>query len=319
MIFMKRLVFILFMIVLIALAAYYLFYGQSTLNPLISDFTLKNPSKVNRISLADQHNNLIILKTEEGWESKGEKISTRKSEEVLILAGLVETIAPAPVTLIDSITAYLKKGITISFYQDKKKITSYQLCKYNKALYARKPRSEMIFKIAVRGYQNTDLLALMSLNLKDWKENIIIDLMPDEIKTIIIRFPNTEKAGFKLIVDSMDIPQIYDLKGVFQQDLVAVSKVKQYLHFFSGIRYYPTRGIDISDSIVRQQVPFCELRITSHDSDVIDLSFYRRIDKETGQPDPYEFITLLPDVGVVLLKYSDFDPIMVELGYFLKN
>lgn len=95
--------------------------------------------------------------------------------------------------------------------------------------------------------------------------------------------------------------------------------VEAYLYFFSDVQYYEVGNNFSTDELVHNQHPFCSIVIISRNSDKIVIKGYKPINPETNGSDPSGFYAIDPDLGLIFIKYIDFDPILVEQDYFLKN
>jgi hypothetical protein len=317
---MRSKAFILSIILLAGLAVYFfLLRNNTTLNPYASDFSLSDPEKVTKISITDNGGTISLVKTAEGWKTGEVTAIQHKVEDLLILMHLVETGSPASIEFASEINACIDEGINIICYQDKKVIISFYLCKFNRALYARKQGNRKAYRISVRGYGNTDLTAIITSRLQAWQQNVIIDLAPKEIKLVSIHYPGTSKNGFSLIVDSTGNPYLFDEEGRLIEQTLKHQRTKDYFYSFSGIRYYDVKKEFPDKTFLKNEKPFCELKIAARDSSIISIKGYRITDPETGESNSAEFYTVHPEFGLILLKYSDFDPILVERDYFLKN
>lgn len=317
---MKRLAFILSIIILIILAAYYfVFRDNTTLNPFVSDFALDNPAGITKIRISDQRGTSSLLRTTEGWKIEDMVVFQQKVEDLLLLANLIETRAPAPIEHIDTITTCLDEGKEVTFYHGKKVIKSFKLCNYNHALFARKTNSRKAFRISVRGYSNTDLAAIITSRKQDWQQDIIVDMKPGEIQLVSIRYPGTHKNGFDLMLDDTGNPFLFDDKGKPVEQHINYQRVEEYLYSFNCIKFFDAEKNSPANIFIINKDPFFELKLVNSKSDSISIAGYRLIDKNTGKLNPAGFLAEHTDYGLIFLKYSDLDPILVELHYFLKN
>lgn len=317
---MRRNAFILSISLLTGLAVYILiFRNNTTLNPFTSDFSLSDPDKVTIINITDSEGTISLRKTEEGWKTGEVIILQEKAEDLLMLLHLLETRSPTPIEFEVDINACIDEGVKITCYQNKKVLKSFSLCKFNRALYARKQNTQRAYRISVRGYDNTDLTAIVTSRLQAWQQNSIIDLAATDIKLVSVHYPGTTKKGFILSVDSTGYLNLYNEKGMPVEMTLRDQRVKDYFYFFSGIRYFDA-GKEFPDKrFIKNDSPFFILKIESWNSTVILIEGYGITDPETGKLNPEGFYAIHKKLGVIFLKYIDFDPILVDRDYFLKN
>ncbi len=310
---MKRSVFILTILILLGIAVYFsLFRNNTTLNPFASGFALKDPGLVTKIQIYDNYSTISLEKINGKWNMGDRPAFHRKVEDLLLLASLIEISAPAPVSYIDSINLGLEQGTTITFFHNRKVLNSFSLCKYNFALYAKQEYSRKAYRISIRGYSNTDLSAMVSSNPQNWQQNVIIDLAASDIRSISVKYSDPKKRGYILEIDSMGKPSLFDQNNKPIEQSTHVEHVEEYLYFFSEISFYKSNKSIVVDELIMNETPFCELKITSQNSDSILINGHRLTD-------PTCFYASHPDFGTVFLNYRDFDPILMDLDYFLKN
>lgn len=317
---MKRTLFIISIILLGGISAYLaIFRTKGTISSSGSKFAINDPSKITRIIIEDSYNKISIVKEAKEWKIGNIPVDQQKITDALLLASYVETKAPAPIEYADSITACLQNGANVTFYQGRKIVKAYTLCKYNKALYARNSNSQKLFRISVRGHSTVDLTAVFNSKIQKWRENIIIDLAPSDIKEISINYKNSDRKGFILQIDSTGKPFLFDQEKKPIRQYILNERIEEYVYFFSDIQYYEVGKNYTIDEITHNQLPFISIAITLRNSDKKVINGYKSIDPETKDSDPAGFYAIDPDLGIIFLKYIDFDPILVEQEYFLKN
>jgi hypothetical protein len=317
---MKRVIFIISIILLGGLGAYlYLFRNKGTFNSFGSHFALSDPSEVTRIIIENNFDTCILVKQTREWKINNRTAAPQTIADALFLAGHIETIAPAPLKFADSITNCLQSGTNVSFYKGHKLIKAFTLCKFKEALYARKSGSRKDFRISVRGHSNVDLTAIFTTNILSWRENIIIDFAPRNINQISVTYPASDKSGFILQMDENGHPNLFTEKmNPVKQELLP-DRVQEYLHFFTDIRYNKVEENHLEKAVLKNRLPFCKISIITRNSDKKIIEGYTKINLETGRSDHAGFYAVDPELGTVFLSYNDFDPILVEQDYFLKN
>ena len=310
---MKRKLSILVLVILLGITGYYtVFRNNSTLNPFTTDFALRDPDRITKITISDLHGTISMDKIEGTWKIGERQLSNQKVKDLLFLVSLIEISAPAPVSSADTINYCLQQGARITFYHNKRIANSFSLCKHGLFLYAMQKDSRKAYRISIRGYGNTDLSALVSSELQAWKKNSLIDLGASDIKSVSINYADPKKRGFFLQLDSINRPVLFDLNGQGIEQPIDMEQMKEYLYFFSDIKHYPDESSTLHDDLIKHETPFCKLIISSQKSDTIEIDGYR-------SNNPNGFYASHPEFGLIFLKYRDFDPILVTLDYFLKN
>jgi hypothetical protein len=318
---MRKIIYLILTILVLGIVAYYaLLYKNSSFRKNETRFRLKDPETITEIQIISATDTSILLKSPKYWKIDEEPANPEKINNLLILASQMEAIAPVPLTGKNNVVDAMENGIEIRYKNHWKNSLSYSLFRMDGQIYARIKNSRNAYRIRVKGYPNIDLLKLFNPSKSNWKSNIIIDFHPEDISMIKLSYPGHPSEGFQITIR-------YDEKKIIISDAKdnAIENVNneliyEYLYYFRNIHQIPMTNSEIPDkSISVGKSPFFLLMLSGLAGDTLELAGYRKSEKGTGQPDRNYFYGITPGNNPIILKYSDFDAILVPLDYFRKK
>jgi hypothetical protein len=318
---MKNYILLILVVLVLGLAAYFSMNRKgSTLHKRDIHFAVEVPDAITKILIESKNARTDLEKINNQWHVNGEEGNQERIHDLLIISELIEADAPVSFSQTDSINQQLKNGTRISFYEGKRRIYSFLLCKWENMLFARNIRSEKPFRVSVKGYPNIDLVRVFSASATDWTSNILIDLTPDAIEQVKIDYPSKQSRSFHLIVAENGKYTLFGPDSTNLSLKVDHEIAKEYCSFFSKIRFtHLPDSVKVDIAVIRNQKPLFILNIKSSGNKPIRLEGYQKVDSLTHVADSYRFYTIDPDRGLILLNFSDFDPILVSPEYFLKK
>jgi len=315
---MRKILFILVILIISGLAAYYLHqHRSSTLHSRDTGFNLPDRNKIDRINIASGIKILSIVHEDGRWSIDNKPVNQERVSDLLVLASKLEAKSPAAKSAEMVLTEKLKSGTEIFYYSGKKLIRSYHICKWNLQLFACLHKSERIFQVEARGYPNVDLIKVMNADISYWLDHNILNIHPENIRLVKIHYPENSDNDF--ILKQIE-PGKYQLSDQNNNILTSADKelMTLYLHFFQNIGYHSVQDDEKQDTSNLKE-PFFNLVVETNEKDVIELSGYRKNDRETNQTNTVGFYGKLNKKKVVNMKYSDIDPVLLELKDFLKK
>lgn len=316
---MKRTVFLLVIILLTILAAYLVFFrGKSTLGSRGTQFALSHRNQVSEIIIEWGSDELRLYKSGDNWMIDDAKVDKQRMLDLLLLNENIEIISPAPMSSIDSITNCLDSGKSIHFLSGSKTLLAYNLCTFNRQLFARKIGASKIFRIASRGFSEVDLSQLLSTEKSFWMGNVLISLPPADIRLVNIHYMPETIKDFALFSDGDKIA-VKGSEEELNNSNINKAFVSDYLQFFSGISFEKPQNDKLLLDAIQQEIPFFSLQIINALGEETKLAGFRIPGENTPGFNPYKFCAITVDGECILLNYSDFDPILVSFQDFLKN
>jgi hypothetical protein len=155
-----------------------------------------------------------------------------------------------------------------------------------------------------------------------WQKSYVLDLDHDNMAMIRLDYKRTSNdlsalgKGFEIYPNPGDKIQLFDSQGKNITDKASQEVLDDYTYFFTKKRIAKRiYGIFQPDSYSL----FFSLDIHLINGEKIKLDGWRKYLPDSKELDPYQFYCWTEDEGYFILNFSDFDPILVSLDYFLKK
>jgi hypothetical protein len=318
---MKKIILTILFVLLAIMAIFYSIYRKgTTLNKTDKQFAITNTKEINRINIIDSSNNITLIKDINYWSLNKKEIRQDLINMLIGVSEGLDAISPVSHNQHDSIMVWLDKGTKLTFYNNKQIINSFKICKHNNSIYGILENSQNPYRLSLRGFPDIDLTKIYSANAEHWMMNLLLDLEPAAIKSIFLEYLLEPEQGFQ--IEKLSDNQFYlSKKGRF----IPIQNtdpeiITEYLSFFNDIRYYNVSdSTGVKKEIIDTQKPFFHLRLCNINNTINEIWGYNKPNLESDDSDPYEFYATGTVKGIMLLKYNDFDPILVNIEYFLKK
>jgi hypothetical protein len=315
-------IFLAILFVLFAILALYLtIYRKGTsLNKTEKIFALSNSKEINCIKIVNNEDGITLLKGSGKWSIDNKEVRDDLINTLLGVSEGLDAISPVSGKDCDSVLYWLDKGTKIAFYDNNRIINSFRICKQNNTIYGVLEGSHNPYKLSLRGFPDIDLIKIYSAKAEHWKMNVLINFDPSAIKSIILEYSLKPENSFQL--EKKDDGQFYLSKSGRFSALQNTDPeiLAEYLSFFSDIKYYPVNdSAGTKKEITGTQKPFFHLRILTVNDTITEIWGYNKPNLENDDSDAYEFYAISQEKGIIVLKYNDFDPILVNIDYFLKK
>jgi hypothetical protein len=317
---MKKNGIVILLVILLGAIAYYSFTTKnSTLSGNKSEFRIQDPNLITRMTITEAGKESRLEKIDGNWFINDEPANLSRVNDAIKILTLLDAVSPVSGQQNDSIESLFEEGLQIRIYKRESNVASFRLCKKDYNIYAKRLKSKQSFRITVKGYGNLDLLTVFSSNPAEWSQNLLIDYSASELKEITIKYPEKDTLNFSLIIPGNNHILLLN------NDSLPVKKVnfgavQEYLSFFTSVRFVTLSDTQVKNSkIGKSSQPFFVMKIVDHADKILIITGLEKTDLLTGKPDPYEFIGFNREKGFMLLKYNDFDPLLVSLDYFLKK
>lgn len=316
---MKKFYFIAIPLIIVAITAYYLHKTKSsTFQRRDTLFLIDEIETIDRIAIGAKNNSIDLIKENEIWKCSNEEINPERLNDMFVLAQKLEAISPAAKSDVSRLETCLIDGTSVSFYSGRRVINAYRLCSEDMKIFASRMKSDKIFQVEARGYPNVDLTKIFSEDPLYWTKNKVINFGPEEITNVRMYYPDDPEKSFKLEISSKDNFHLSDHKDTDLSGSADREFISVYLYFFGNIPYYRLHDNEKS-VIIDLKEPFFILNIESTRQSAIELYAFRKINPEDNETDKTEFYGKIIGSEVVKLKYTDFDPVLLDLKDFLKK
>ena len=316
---MKKFFKIFLIIILAGLSVYYGYFRKnSTLWYSDTGFAIHHPLAITRIIIGNPDTYLTIIKIQNKWRVDSIEARQELVDFLLKVSGQLEIVSPISLSLKDSILKRLKNGTSIDFFSGRRKVSSIIFFKLNTEIYATHNGSKTPYRIDVKGYPEIDLTKIFNPNKELWMTNILFNFHPDDIQSVLLLCPDKPQLDLEIEKKSGGRYIITNDFSEYQGESADSVLLNAYLTFFSNIPYYPVKG---DKSLIENKLKghFFSLILVGRNDTLTELKAYKKTDAKSGKDDPFEFYAISKKTGLIILKYSDLDPILAGEDYFLKK
>ena len=320
--------------------SFYLYKNKtsgSTVDKEARNFKIEDTASVTRIFMADKNGRSIILeRTKNGWVTPG-KYPCRTDAINLLLYTMKMLDVKSPVSKNAKpgvIKLMIGRSIKVQAYHNDELIKQYYVGHENMendATYMiltnldNMENYEEPFLMCIPGF-NGYLSSRYILDEDDWRDRLIINYTPPQLKTIKLDFPGNRDSSFVIHLKSTNSFELQKLNGTalaFDE-----LKMKQYLSYFQNISYEKLLNNvnkKLTDSI-QNAIPFLKMSITNVNNETEEFSFVNKhtsaaLNQKYGVDYKYDpdrlFIVKKSNKEVSVIQYYVFGKIIQTYGYFL--
>ena len=193
--------------------------------------------------------------------------------------------------------------------------------------YMRLFSSDMPFAVHVPG-QMGGLSSLFTVNENMWRDPVVVNLQPNEIKSIEVVFTDKEQDSF-VFEWANNNPRLLHKGLVLDSELIDQTRLMRYLDSFSQL-YFERLLTASEDSLRMEQMitpEFLRLTIADQNNRVTTLRFFRRkaIEEEfkaldiAGDFDPNRFFLQVNEGDFAQARFFVFGRVMRPLSYFMMS
>ncbi|MEF8809360.1 MAG: hypothetical protein V5A47_00415 [Bacteroidales bacterium] len=327
-------IYIIVLVLLVAAAGYLFLKDQSsTLDPGSSDFSLgkSEVAGLDSILLSKNTGTVKLYKHHDRWYLNQQLYAQEKNVQQLLNVfqdlrveaparksnrqELLETIRKNPIHVKIYSGGSLVKNFLIED-SPQKKGTSYMMME----------NSNEPFIMDLPGYDG-DLADLVKVDVNYWRDKTLFDYSGLDIERIKVVYPSDMKQSFDLsyVEDEFRLQSLADDQYI--EDFNS-SRAARYFSYFRNVRFEQVVSDDphLKDSLMKT-TPYCTIEILDENNNRSKLYTYRK--KSEGDADPfgqkssYDLNLLygrFEDVEeILLIKYTEFDPLLKEIDYFRQN
>ena len=329
---MKRsLIYIILLLVLSAVALYLYTHDQkSTMDPAYTHFGIRDRGKVDSVMLQQADDSVKLHRKEDTWFVNENTYARDKAIQQLF--NLLEDIrieAPAPEKNRDELLGMIQENpVRVRIYDDKQLIRDYwveQSPAKEGMTYMMVQGSRQPFLMHLPGFQG-DLAPLFRVESEYWRDRTLFDYSGPDLKTIEVMYPADSASSFMLAYHQDQ----FVLKTPKDPQTLSCSsnKAARYFSYFANVRFESvvTNNPLLADSL-RQSQPYCTIELQDVKGKRRKLLTYRKESTSGkdafGQQSPYDLNLLYgrfeDSEEILLIKYTEIDPLLKEINYFREN
>jgi len=327
----KTLPYIVLLVVLAAVALYLYMQDQnSTLDPGFSSFGITDRQKVDSVLLRQEDQWVKLHRQEDTWYVNDHMYARDKAiDQFFNLLEDIRVEAPATENNLDELLGMIRENpIHVQIYQHDRLIRNY-LVEQSPAkkghTYMMVHDSRKPFLMNLPGFQG-DLAPLYRVEPEFWRDRTLFDYSGLDLKAIEVIYPEKSSASF-LLTYHQDQFRLRSLENKPVESFNS-NKAARYFSYFGNVRFHSviTDNQHLSDSLKKSQ-PLCSIHLTDVKGNRRKLLTYRKKSESGqdafGQQSPWDLNFLYgrfeQSEEILLINYTEIDPLLKEINYFREN
>jgi len=324
-------IYIILVVSLILVAVYlYLKDEKNTLDPDVSDFSLEKEevSALDSMVLIRNHKRLKLHRSNNRWYVNAQMYAREKAvSQFLNVLEDLQVESPAQKSNRQELLELIRSNpIYVSLYCGNDLIKNYLVedSEYKKGVtYMMMKGSNEPFVMSLPGFRG-NLATLYKLDPQYWRDKTLFDYSALDIKSIKVRYPSNMEHSFYLNYEG-DVFRLQSLsENKFIEDFNG-SRAARYFSYFTNVRFDRIIQDDkkLLDSL-EEAIPYCIFEIMDNRQHMVRLETYRKkseVEHDAfGQKSYYDLNYLYGRFKgaeeILLIKYTEFDPLLKEINYF---
>jgi len=317
-------------VLLIFASLYYFSNTKGTLNLKKANFSIDNPEDVTKIKLITSEIEILLNKKSDHWElNNNYRARTKTVFEFLRVLSSIDVHSPVSKTEKEQVASILKaEGIIVEVYKNKRVVKSFYVSKpsMNKEkTYMMMNRSDQPYVARIPLFKG-NLADLFTTNENLWRDRILFDYQPQNMKEISISYTENPEKSF-LATNYGD--GSFSLKESSSDSYVEsfdIEKLSRYFTYFQNIGFesIATNLTEIETATVLNSMPFVTIKVEDSDGRINKLRIYKKLaDREIdefGKKIEFDFnrayALFNENNEILIIQYYICDPILKEIDYF---
>lgn len=281
---------------------------------------LTHSEDVDRIVLVDTYHSTELNRVEESWYLFGsEQVSEVSVENLLIAASRLEVSSIVSRKAFDDAGNSPEESREIAFFRDQKQVLSYRLKTVSGKCLLLPDASDQAFYVALPGYPDLDLDRIFSAAPDHYRDHLLIDLRPSDIRSIEIELVSGE--AFRFIQDREGA---ISCKALNDNTLIPDAKpnelaTKLLFSYFTSIRFEQMAGIT-ADSLLKADClykPMAGIRVESTGGETYSLKVFSYRELCDSEPDLFRALVIYNDEReALIINYIYLDVLMRGLSHY---
>lgn len=334
---MKKFVAPIVIVIILAIIALFYFFNnsKSTIKKELRDFAVEDTASITRVFMADKANkNITLTRQRNTWLINNEFPARKDLTDVLLKTICrLRVKAPVPKSAHNTIVKGLAtNSVKVEIYRESTLLKTFYVggaTPDNLGTYMLLEGSSVPFIMEIPGFFGY-LTPRFTTDINDWKDKCVFSYKFTDIATIVCENISAPKQSFKIESPGNNIYNLISLADNKPVGIFDSLSVKEYIANFKLLNfesYAATIPPQRRDSIKKAR-PIARISVTDRAGKTKDIVMYMRPNlsrllNNEGKPyeyDPdrmYAFINGYNEL--VIVQNYVFDPVIKELGYFLKQ
>jgi hypothetical protein len=297
-----------------------------TLDKKGENLALKNPENVTSALLTWNSDTIELTKIKNRWEVN-HHFSARPRSINLLLHILEDVEIKSPVSRKNH-DAVLKRlhagGKQLIVFNDSKKLKTYLIATDSVSTYMMLEGSKTPYRVELRGYSGVNMYELLPVRLDFWRNNVLFNFNPAEIASVEVIYPGRPDDSYKISRNDKAY-RLFRWNNDKELKDADDMTILDYLGFFSKVEF------DLPSDSLRQKAlavtesndPIFMMTVITIEGVENTVKAYRMPvggKSDSGRYNTDNFYALINnDSELVIMNYTDFDPLLKSVNYFLKK
>lgn len=327
----KRITNYLVLVAIIAIAAvYYFSNSKGTFKLRNTDFAISNLEDISEIRISQGDKRLVLDNRNGEWKVNSKyKVKIWNMNNFFTALNRIDILKPVSKTEKLQISTLLEKdGLLVEILNNKRTIKKYYVSRPSMSksqTYMRMYKSNNPFIVHIPLFQGL-VSELFVIDEDYWRDNTVFNYKPQNIKEIIVEYPQHTDQSFGLINyqdGSFSVKQIQN--NSFLEDFNA-EKVANYFTYFQSVTFESVLS-DIEESkidSITSTLPYFIISVTDIDNTKNEIKVYRKPPvqnyDEFGNIAQFDYNraygVLNDNHEIILIQYYIFDSLLKEINYF---
>lgn len=294
-----------------------------------NQFAVKDTGQVSLIEIRSPENTLVLEKMPGHWMINGYYTAGfKRISGLLTILYRLQEVAPVPRSIRFEIIDKLEnEGIRLLVAAEQKKphvLLMYFDTVYTEATYMMPEHSDVPYRIEIRGYPEKNLVKYFIDDVNYWRDNSIFHLREDQIMSVSLFDHSQADKSFHLVRQKEGGYKLFTYTDSIEITDIIETQVTQYLSYFSSVSFerFLSEG-EIKDlDQMTGNVPDKVIKVVDTGDRVTlvkTYTWYVAGQDGSAQRDLNRLIAMINKTDMVIVKYIELDPVIKEIGYFLKG
>lgn len=294
------------------------------------EFAVPDTSLILSVEIRDGERRAILTRHADSWKLNGlAPVRTDRMSGMLVLLSRLEVISPVSRSRSARISRQLQEAgkqvvIRLSRGEDREYLVFHDTAETD-ATYMMLDDADTPFRMGVKGYRRRDLAALYRADERYWRDNVLLNFLPDEIAAI--RLQNNRDPGhtFQLARNTEGGFELATGPVPGEWSEPVAGKLRQYLGYFYGVRFedYAFVHPDDPSPYAYDETPAYVLEVTTVAGLRTSLEFFPVFTADDSGSKKMDLNVLYVKISdgndMVMSNYLEIDPLLKDPGYFLSR
>lgn len=274
---------------------------------------LRDPGRVDSIVVSGAYDSVILVKKQGTWLLFGEEeVNPVAVENLLYAASRWQIHSIESGGEGDRETG--EPG-SAGFYAEGEPLRTYRLSRDNDRFAIRLPGQNTTYHVSVAGYRDLRLGRVFSEDPDHYRQHLLIDLLPSEVREIGVKLPSG--VHFRFLQDRTE--EVVCLPGNRETELpdapLNEAAVRRLFSYFTPIRYESRSGIP-SDTLGKES-PLATVRVVPFDGPPHTLAVYPYPEEPGGPPRMFEALVVHnQEPEALVINYIYLDVLMRGMAHY---